>query len=195
VTQTRASHHSQLYGDSPVSLAWLTLVLSDASTALAALSSKIFASIRGLNLVGHAAVSGKALRLTRAKGDRSRAVWFFEKQAVASGFETTFQFQTIAAAFALDWGAGPIERSCDQTHKTTMRSWRSAASSLRRCSRSVAAVRSNQCWRRALQKTVLFCDRNFYLIQRQSPRYKPTAGRGKRRKLIATKSSISHGQC
>src|SRR6202030_13390 len=51
------------------------------------------ASIRGLSLVGDAAVSGTALRLTRAKGDRSGAVWFSEKQPVASGFETTFQFQ------------------------------------------------------------------------------------------------------
>jgi hypothetical protein len=74
-------------------LAWLTLVLSGAGTAPAALRFEDFASIRGLSLVGDAAVPGKTLRLTPAKGDRSGAVWFSEKQPVASGFETTFQFQ------------------------------------------------------------------------------------------------------
>jgi len=74
-------------------LAWLTLVLSAAVTASAAIRFEDFSSIRGLSIVGDAAVSGKALRLTPAKGDRSGAVWFREKQGVASGFETTFQFQ------------------------------------------------------------------------------------------------------
>lgn len=44
-------------------------------------------------MVGDAAVFGKTLRLTRAKGDQSGAAWFREKQALASGFETEFQFQ------------------------------------------------------------------------------------------------------
>jgi len=44
-------------------------------------------------LLGDAAVTGKTLRLTQAKGDRSGAAWFREKQPVGSGFETTFQFQ------------------------------------------------------------------------------------------------------
>ncbi len=61
--------------------------------APAAIHFEDFASIRGLNLVGDAAVSRVALRLTPAKGDRSGAVWFREKQSVASGFETTFQFK------------------------------------------------------------------------------------------------------
>jgi hypothetical protein len=74
-------------------LAWLILVLSGAGTAPAAIRFEDFASIRGLSLVGDATVSGAALRLTPAKGDRSGAVWFREKQSVASGFETTFQFQ------------------------------------------------------------------------------------------------------
>lgn len=54
---------------------------------------KDFASVRGLALVGDAAVSGKALRLTPARGNRAGAVWFHDKQPVRSGFETTFQFQ------------------------------------------------------------------------------------------------------
>ncbi len=72
---------------------WLTLASSGAGAALAAIRFDDFASVAGLRLVGDAAVSGKALRLTRAKGDRSGAAWFREKQPVASGFETTFQFQ------------------------------------------------------------------------------------------------------
>jgi hypothetical protein len=67
--------------------------LSGTGTALAAIRFEDFASVQGLMLVGDAAASGKALRLTRAKHDRSGAVWFREKQPVASGFETTFQFQ------------------------------------------------------------------------------------------------------
>jgi hypothetical protein len=67
--------------------------LSGAATTSAAVRFDNFASIGGLSLVGDAAVSGTALRLTPARGDRSGAVWFREKQSVASGFETTFQFQ------------------------------------------------------------------------------------------------------
>ena len=52
-----------------------------------------FASVQGLTLVGDAAVSGKVLRLTRARPNQAGAVWFREKQPVLSGFETTFQFQ------------------------------------------------------------------------------------------------------
>ncbi len=74
-------------------LAWVTLVLSGASIARAAIRFEDFASLQELSLVGDAAVFGRTLRLTRAKGDRSGAAWFREKQAVASGFETTFQFQ------------------------------------------------------------------------------------------------------
>jgi hypothetical protein len=74
-------------------LAWVTLILSAAGTSPAAIRFKDFASIRGLSLVGDAALPGKTLRLTSAKGDRSGAAWFREKQPVASGFDTTFQFQ------------------------------------------------------------------------------------------------------
>lgn len=68
-------------------------MLAVASTAPAAIHFDNFVSTQGLTLVGDAAVSGTALRLTRAKGNRSGAAWFREKQPVASGFETTFQFQ------------------------------------------------------------------------------------------------------
>lgn len=80
-------------GASRLSLAWLALALSGASTASAAIRFEDFASITGLTLVGDASVSSKVLRLTPAKGDRSGAVWFRDKQPVAAGFETTFQFQ------------------------------------------------------------------------------------------------------
>jgi hypothetical protein len=71
-------------------------------TCIVALSSAVvsaavqfddFRSAAGLSFVGDARVSGTALRITRAKNDRSGAVWLREKQPVASGFETTFQFQ------------------------------------------------------------------------------------------------------
>ena len=75
------------------SLGWMAIALSWAGLASGAIRFEDFASIPELSLVGDAAVSGKVLRLTPAKGDRSGAVWFREKQSVASGFETTFQFQ------------------------------------------------------------------------------------------------------
>ena len=75
------------------SWACIVLVLSRAGTGAAAIRFEHFASVRGLTLVGDAAVTGKTLRLTPAKGDRSGAAWFREKQPVGSGFDTTFQFQ------------------------------------------------------------------------------------------------------
>jgi hypothetical protein len=74
-------------------MAQLTVFLSAALTASAAIRFEDFSSIQELSIVGDAEVSGKALRLTPSKGDRSGAVWFREKQPVSSGFETTFQFQ------------------------------------------------------------------------------------------------------
>ena len=73
--------------------AWTALLLSAAGSARAAIHFEDFGSIQGLSLIGDAKVSGKSLRLTPAKGDRSGAAWFVDKQPVASGFETTFQFQ------------------------------------------------------------------------------------------------------
>ena len=81
-------------GAAQCSLAWLTVVLSGAGIAPAAIHFEDFASIRGLSLVGDAAVSGTALRLTRAKGDRSGAVWFSEKHVMRL------------------WQAGPLEILC-----------------------------------------------------------------------------------
>ncbi|HZU25764.1 MAG TPA: L-type lectin-domain containing protein, partial [Bryobacteraceae bacterium] len=61
--------------------------------AQAAIRYDNFRSTEELSLVGDARVSGNALRITPAKNDRSGAVWLREKQLVASGFDTTFQFQ------------------------------------------------------------------------------------------------------
>jgi hypothetical protein len=52
-----------------------------------------FASGEGRSLVGDARVSGKVLRITRARAEQSGAFWFREKQSVLLGFDTTFQFQ------------------------------------------------------------------------------------------------------
>jgi hypothetical protein len=68
-------------------------ILFFASLLLAAIRFQSFAPTPELNLVGDASVCDKAIRLTPAKGDRKGAVWYREKQPVASGFETTFQFQ------------------------------------------------------------------------------------------------------
>jgi hypothetical protein len=46
-----------------------------------------------MKTVGDAKISGRVLRLTPARRSRSGAAWFRDKQSVASGFETTFQFQ------------------------------------------------------------------------------------------------------
>ncbi len=78
--------------------AWTPLLLMlAAGTAPAATHFENFGAIdlrdAGLSLIGNATVSGSVLRLTPAKGDKSGAVWLREKQPVASGFETTFQFQ------------------------------------------------------------------------------------------------------
>ncbi len=80
-------------GAARCSLALIALLLSGAGTGSAAIRFEDFASAHDLNLVGDAAVAGKALRLTPAKGDQSGAAWFGHKQPVGSGFETTFQFQ------------------------------------------------------------------------------------------------------
>jgi hypothetical protein len=71
----------------------LPLVLA-AGTASAAIQLDNFGSVSGkISLVGDATVDNNVLRLTPARSDRSGAVWFREKQPVASGFETTFQFR------------------------------------------------------------------------------------------------------
>ncbi len=72
---------------------WVGLLVSGTTAAPGAIHFEDFAVLQGLSLVGDASLSGKVLRLTRAKHDRSGAVWFREKQQVAAGFDTTFQFQ------------------------------------------------------------------------------------------------------
>ena len=74
-------------------LASLALVLSGAGLGTAAIRFQEFSASPELSLVGDAAVAGTKLRLTRAKHDRSGAAWFRDKQPVASGFDTAFQFQ------------------------------------------------------------------------------------------------------
>jgi len=74
-------------------LVCIALVFGGAGTGAAAIHFNDFASVREVTLVGDAAVTGKTLRLTPAKGDRSGAAWFREKQSVGSGFESAFQFQ------------------------------------------------------------------------------------------------------
>ena len=74
-------------------LAAITAFLVAIGAAPAAIRFDGFASRHGLSLVGDAAVSGKAVRLTPARHNRSGAAWFLEKQAVAAGFETIFQFR------------------------------------------------------------------------------------------------------
>lgn len=54
-----------------------------------------FSSTSGLSLVGSTTVVRKtgALRLTPAQGGKAGAAWYDAEQPVASGFDTTFQFQ------------------------------------------------------------------------------------------------------
>ena len=71
----------------------LTLALA-AGTASASIQLENFGSPgETISLAGDAIISNNLLRLTPAKSDRSGAAWFREKQQVASGFETTFQFR------------------------------------------------------------------------------------------------------
>ena len=82
-------------GAAPSSAVWIVVLLVAVTIdcASAAIRFDDFSTIQGLNLVGNSTVSGKALRLTRARSNQRGAVWFREKQPVLSGFETTFQFQ------------------------------------------------------------------------------------------------------
>jgi hypothetical protein len=75
--------------------AWIALFLVAiaADRTYAQIRFDDFASREGLDLVGDARVSGKVLRITPARAEKSGAFWFREKQSVRSGFETTFRFQ------------------------------------------------------------------------------------------------------
>jgi len=75
-------------------LVWIALVWSTIGVAPAAIRFQNFASARGLKLVGDATVPrDKVLRLTPARQNRAGAAWIVEKQPVAAGFETTFEFR------------------------------------------------------------------------------------------------------
>jgi hypothetical protein len=69
------------------------LIASATLPLSAAVRFENFASTQGLELVGDAAISGKALRLTLAKKGRIGAAWLREKQPISAGFQTAFQFQ------------------------------------------------------------------------------------------------------
>ena len=84
-------------GTTRCGLTCVALFWCAAGTSIGAIRFEDFAAAQELNLVGEAKVSGKALRLTGATEDQSGAAWFREKQPVASGFETTFQFQITQA--------------------------------------------------------------------------------------------------
>lgn len=74
-------------------VAGVVVVLILATPAVTAIRFENFESTSGLSFAGDAAVFGARLRLTEAKENRSGAVWYRVKQPVASGFETTFEFQ------------------------------------------------------------------------------------------------------
>ena len=69
------------------------VVLLLGAPASAVIRFEDFASTPGLSFVGGARAFDDRLRLTQAKGDQSGAVWYRQKQPVASGFDTTFEFQ------------------------------------------------------------------------------------------------------
>ena len=69
------------------------LLLTTIPLAHAAIRFVDFASADGIKTVGDAKILGHVLRLTPAHRSRSGAAWFREKQAIGSGFQTTFQFQ------------------------------------------------------------------------------------------------------
>jgi hypothetical protein len=62
--------------------------------AHAAIDFKDFHTAAGIQRVGDAAISDrKILRLTPARQNRCGAVWLLEKQYVAGGFDTMFEFR------------------------------------------------------------------------------------------------------
>jgi hypothetical protein len=84
-------------GATQCALTCVALFWCAAGTSIGAIRFEDFGAAQKLSLVGEAKVSGKALRLTSAAEDQSGAAWFSEKQPVATGFETTFQFQITQA--------------------------------------------------------------------------------------------------
>ena len=81
----------------------LFLVAIVANRADAQIRFDDFATSERLSLVGDARVSGKILRLTPARAEKSGAFWFRDKQSVRTGFETTFQFQLTRQNRFSEW--------------------------------------------------------------------------------------------
>lgn len=73
----------------------LLLLMLSTTPALAQFDYPGFASFSGLVPVGSAQLVGGALRLTEAKQGEVGAVWRQQRQDVASGFVTMFQFRMI----------------------------------------------------------------------------------------------------
>jgi hypothetical protein len=74
-------------------LRWVLVWLTFSGAAPGEVLYQDFRSSAGLKLAGDATVSGKVLRLTPARQNRCGAAWVVEKQAVGSGFDTTFEFR------------------------------------------------------------------------------------------------------
>jgi hypothetical protein len=73
---------------------WIALLWAFPGVAHAATDFKDFRAAAGLQRVGDAAISDrKILRLTPARQNRCGAAWLIEKQYVAGGFDTTFEFR------------------------------------------------------------------------------------------------------
>jgi hypothetical protein len=71
--------------------------IGDACDTVAAIDYPSFTSVSGLNLVGVATQDGDTLRLTPNSTWSAGGAWFLTRQPVASGFDTTFEFEMINA--------------------------------------------------------------------------------------------------
>jgi hypothetical protein len=84
-------------------MAWIVLLLIVTGKAFAVSQFDTFRRTRDLKLTGSAGIAeGRILRLTKARTNQSGAAWLIEKQPVAGGFDTTFEFQLTAQG-----GLGP----------------------------------------------------------------------------------------
>jgi hypothetical protein len=74
--------------------AWLcSALLLPAFAGAAAIDFPDFESLSSLSLAGSAQQEGRVLRLTPSQRDVAGAAWFRDKQPVANGFESVFQFR------------------------------------------------------------------------------------------------------
>jgi hypothetical protein len=70
-----------------------------------------FSSTAGLNLIGAAASASNRLRLTPASPELSGAAWYTAKQNVASGFQSSFEFEMFGGDGASDGFAFLIQNT------------------------------------------------------------------------------------